>query len=228
MGSHESLDALSRAVDASSLSESAADRIRAWLTQSPYAEYRAELTDRIRRQAWQELDELFAVEIPFGTAGRRGRMAPLGTNAINARTIGETVQALATYVRQRGDCPRLTTAVAYDTRHRSREFAELAAGILAASGFHVFFFDGIRATPQLSTTVRHLDCACGVVISASHNPPTDNAIKVFWRGGAQLRPPHDAAIFALMQELGEIEAIPFADAVAAGNVEFCQEAMDAF
>ena len=105
---------------------------------------------------WQKLDDVFWTVIPFGTGGRRGAMYPIGTNAINDRTMGESVQGLADYVRaQHPSHGSLSCAVAYDTRHRSRHFAELCAEVMVAAGFRVYFLDGFRSTPELSFAVRY-------------------------------------------------------------------------
>ena len=94
--------------------------------------------------------------IPFGTGGRRGRMYPIGTNAINDRTIGESARGWPTTCVRRPVRPRrLSCAIAYDTRHRSRHFAELCAGIMVAAGFQVYLLDDYRSTPELSFLVRH-------------------------------------------------------------------------
>ena len=113
-------------------------------------------------------------------------MYPIGCNAINDRTIGESAQGLADYVKRAGRQQRpLSCAIAYDTRHRSRQFAELCSEIMAAAGFTVYFLDGYRSTPELSFAVRYKKCDCGIMITASHNPPTDNAVKVYWSSGGQ-------------------------------------------
>ena len=99
-------------------------------------------------------------------------------------------------------------AIAYDTRHRSREFAELCATIMAASGFKVLFLDDYRSTPELSFLVRYKSCDCGIMVTASHNPPSDNAVKVYWSNGAQLIPPHDQGV---IEEVARVETISVAD-----------------
>ena len=91
---------------------------------------------------WQALDDAFWTVIPFGTGGRRGRMYEIGSNTINDRTIGESAQGLADYVKQHrtGSGP-LSCAIAYDTRHNSPHFARLCAEIMVAAGFTVYFLD---------------------------------------------------------------------------------------
>lgn len=209
------------------LSRGAAEHIRAWLTQPRYAPYAPLVADHVRNRQWQILDDIFWTIIPFGTGGRRGRLYPIGTNAINDRTIGESAQGLAEYVKEQFANRQLRCAVAYDTRHRSREFAELCSEVMVANGFQVYFLDGYRSTPELSFAVRYKQCVCGIMITASHNPPTDNAVKVYWATGGQLLPPHDHGVIERVMGVTDIRRVPFGEAVASGRVVFCQEEVDA-
>jgi phosphoglucomutase/phosphomannomutase len=227
------LAALEVAQSAGKLSASAVENIQTWLMEPRYAEYAPLVLEHISACKWRELDNAFWTVIPFGTAGRRGRMYPIGTNAINDRTMGESAQGLADYVNEQmgsgewgvGNANR-RCVIAYDTRYRSRHFAELCAEIMVANGFGVIFFDGFRPTPELSFTVRDRQCACGIMISASHNPPSDNAIKAFWSSGGQLRAPHDDGVTRCVQKVSTIKRIPFAEAIASGRVKFEQDEMD--
>ncbi len=220
------LDLLERAVAAGKPTEAAAVNIRDWLTEPRYAEYAPLVAEHIADAKWQQLDDVFWTIIPFGTGGRRGKMYPIGSNAINDRTIGESAQGLADYVKEHGGGGPLSCAVAYDTRHRSREFAELCSEIMVANGFQVFFLDGYRSTPALSFAVRFKHCACGIMVTASHNPPSDNAVKVYWSTGGQLLPPHDKGVIDRVMAVEEIRRVPFAEALESGQVVYCQEEVD--
>ena len=209
------------------LSPAAAKNIRLWLTEPYLAEYAVETAAEVAAGKWKELDDAFWTIIPFGTGGRRGKMYPIGPNAINDRTIGESALGLADYVKQQVRGKPLSCAIAYDTRHRSREFAELCAEIMAAAGFQVYFLDGYRSTPELSFAVRYKRCDCGIIITASHNPPSDNAVKVYWSSGGQLLPPHDEECIDCVQRVAWIEKLPFAEGVRSGKIVFCQEEVDA-
>ena len=159
---------------------------------------------------WQVLDDVFWTVIPFGTGGRRGKMYPIGSNAINDRTIGESAQGLADYVKETlGAGATLSCAIGYDTRHRSDHFAQLCAEIMTAAGFTVYFLKGYRATPELSFTVREKKCSCGIMVTASHNPPSDNAVKVYWSTGGQILPPHDKGIIERVMNTQEIQRADF-------------------
>jgi phosphoglucomutase/phosphomannomutase len=230
----DALAQLDAAAAANKLSPSAVKNIRTWLEQPYLSEYAPQVAKHLAAEKWTELEDAFWTIIPFGTGGRRGRMYPVGCNAINGRTIGESAQGLADYVKAQvaADPARdpqrpLACAIAYDTRHRSREFAELCSEIMAAAGFTVYFLDGFRSTPELSFTVRHKQCDCGIMITASHNPPSDNAVKVYGPSGGQYVPPHDSASIDAMQSVTWIKRMPFAEAMAAGTVVYCQEEVDA-
>jgi phosphoglucomutase/phosphomannomutase len=209
------------------LTATAAENIRAWLSQPRYRDYVPEVSEHIRAGKWQQLDDVFWTVIPFGTGGRRGKMYPIGSNAINDRTIGESAQGLADYVKQAVGGKNLSCAIAYDTRHRSRHFAELCAEILAANGFKIWFLDGYRSTPELSFAVRFKRCSCGLMVTASHNPPSDNAVKAYWSTGGQLLPPHDKGVIERVMVVEEIARVPFEQALADGRVEYCQQEVDA-
>ena len=226
------LAAVAAAREAGRLTEHSAVTIRAWLTQPRYADFAAELATRIDRAAadprlWKELDDVYWTVIPFGTGGRRGTMYPVGSNAINDRTIGESAQGLAEYVRSilpTGSEP--SCAIAYDTRHRSEHFARLCAEVLLAAGFRIHFLRGFRSTPELSYAVRCTASTCGIMVTASHNPPSDNAVKVYWAGGVQVLPPHDKGIIDRVMRVDAIQRESFDAAVAAGRVRFVEETVD--
>jgi phosphoglucomutase/phosphomannomutase len=220
------LEQLETAGGEGKLSPGAVKNIRTWLTESYFVEYAAQVAEHISAGRWKELDDAFWTVIPFGTGGRRGRMYPIGCNAINDRTIGESAQGLADYVKEQVKKSSLSCAIAYDTRHQSRHFAELCSEIMIAAGFTVYFLDGYRSTPELSFAVRHKKCDCGIMITASHNPPSDNAVKVYWSTGGQLLPPHDADSIRRMQQVTNIQRISFAKGLSSGKIIYCQEEVD--
>ena len=208
------------------LTDGAVENITIWLTESRYAKYAPAVAGYISDGKWKELDDVFWTIIPFGTGGRRGMMYPFGSNAINERTIGESAQGLADYVKEVKPDGPWKMAIAYDTRHRSREFAELCSSVMVANGFEVFFIDDYRSTPELSYLIRYKDCDCGIMVTASHNPPSDNAVKVYWSSGAQLIPPHDKAVIEKVGKVDEIPTVDFNQAVSDGKVHIIREEVD--
>jgi phosphomannomutase len=225
------------AADAGHITHTALKNIRAWLTEPRYADYAPEVAQLIATGSWQILDDVFWTVIPFGTGGRRGRMFPVGSNAINDRTIGESAQGLADYVlaslSETGNAAvseklpnELSCAIAYDTRHRSEHFARLCSEIMVAAGFRVYFLQGPRSTPELSFCVRFKQCSCGIMVTASHNPPSDNAVKAYWSTGGQLLPPHDQGVIDQVMAVEQIDRAPFDAALADGRIVVCQEEVD--
>ncbi|MEX1039185.1 MAG: phospho-sugar mutase [Pirellulaceae bacterium] len=209
------------------ITPAAAENIRIWLTEPRYYRYAPQVAEHIQDGKWQALDDAFWTIIPFGTGGRRGRMYPIGSNAVNERTIGESAQGLAEYAKQSVAGP-LSCGIAYDPRHRSREFAELCARIMVANGFKVYFMDDFRSTPVLSFLVRYKKCSCGIMVTASHNPPSDNAVKVYWSTGGQVMPPHDKAIIDKVMNVQEIPLeAEFDTEVKEGKIVLCTEEVDA-
>ena len=228
MSSDALLQQVQSAVDAEKLTPGAAENLRAWLTEPRYAEYAPQVAETIEAGDWQTLDDVFWTVIPFGTGGRRGKMHPFGSNAINDRTIGESAQGLATYVKEAlGDGADLSCAICRDTRHNGERFAKLCAEVMVAAGFKVHFLRGYRSTPELSFAVRHKMASCGIMVTASHNPPSDNAVKVYWSTGGQVLPPHDKAIIDRVMNCQEIARADFDQAVADGKIVFCEEEVDA-
>lgn len=227
MSADATLALVQQAVADEKLTAAAAENMKPWLTEPRYSEYAPLVTEAVEAGDWQTLDDVYWTIIPFGTGGRRGRMHPFGSNAINDRTIGESAQGLATYVKETlGDGAELSCAICRDTRHNGERFAKLCAEILVAAGFKVYFLRGFRSTPELSFAVRHKNASCGIMVTASHNPPSDNAVKVYWSSGGQILPPHDAGIIERVMNCGEIERADFDTAVADGKIVFCEEEVD--
>ena len=148
----------------------------------------------------EELEDRFYKDLEFGTGGMRGVMG-VGTNRINKYTLGRNTQGLSDYLKQLHDKEKLKVAIAYDCRHNSKSFAKIVADVFSANDIEVFLFEDLRATPELSFAVKHLNCQCGIVLTASHNPPEYNGYKVYWKDGGQLVPPHDKAIIKVINNL---------------------------
>lgn len=148
----------------------------------------------------EELEDRFYKNLDFGTGGMRGMMG-VGTNRINKYTLGRNTQGLSNYLKQIYPNKNLKVVIAYDCRHNSKKFAKIVADVFSANGIEVFLFEDLRATPELSFALKHLNCQCGIVLTASHNPPEYNGYKVYWEDGGQLVPPHDKAIISIINNL---------------------------
>ncbi|KJD58358.1 phospho-sugar mutase [Bacillus velezensis] len=150
----------------------------------------------------QLLEDFFYKNLEFGTGGMRGEIGP-GTNRMNIYTVRKASAGLAAYIAKQGeDAKKRGVAIAYDSRHKSPEFAMEAAKTLASQGIQTYVFDELRPTPELSFAVRKLNAYAGIVVTASHNPPEYNGYKVYGDDGAQL-PPRKADI--VIEEVNAIE-----------------------
>ncbi|WHY95161.1 phospho-sugar mutase [Peribacillus simplex] len=134
------------------------------------------------------LEDAFYKNLEFGTGGMRGEIGP-GTNRMNIYTVRKATVGLAEYILSFGnEAKSRGVVIAFDSRHKSPEFALEAAKTLATKGIKAYLFDELRPTPQLSFSVRKLGAFAGIVITASHNPPEYNGYKVYGSDGAQLPP----------------------------------------
>jgi phosphomannomutase len=157
---------------------------------------------RVDRGAEADLQTRFGPEPDFGTAGIRASLGP-GPAGFNARTVARAVAATVDVLwRHVEDAPGRGVVIGHDARHRSAELAQLAAEIAVGRGFEVHRVPGPCPTPLVSHAVRAMRAAGGFMVTASHNPPSDNGLKVFGLEGAQIAPPFDAEI------RGRREALP--------------------
>jgi phosphomannomutase len=172
------------------------DQARAWLADDPDARMREELTELIEAaeagdaDAIAELDDAFAATLQFGTAGLRGKIGP-GPNRMNLVVVARAAAGLAAYLNERGGG---AVVVGFDARTDSDLFASATAQILSGAGLNAMVLPVTLPTPVLAYSIRHLGCAAGVMVTASHNPPQDNGYKVYLGDGSQIVPPADEEI----------------------------------
>lgn len=217
---------LQNALAAKRISQAAFNNISTWLTSPKCAELKPEVEKMIVAEDWQTLEDSFFTIVPFGTGGRRGKCG-IGSNRMNRVTFGESAQGVADYVsRVDAGLKERGVVIAYDTRLTSVEFSQYVASVFAANGFRVFLFDGFRPTPELSFAVRYLHTGIGVVISASHNPPSDNGFKAYWTDGGQIVPPHDQGIMDCVNEVTKINSTDFSEAVTQEKIQLIGKDID--
>ena len=143
----------------------------------------------------QEILDRFHQPLSFGTAGMRGVLA-MGTNRMNRYTVGRATQGLSDYLNEITDSG--SVAIAYDSRHQSKEFAAETASILAANGIKAYLYDRLMPVPMGSLAIRELKCSAGVVSTASHNPSVYNGYKVYGPDGCQMT---DDAANAVLEKI---------------------------
>ena len=186
--------------------------VESWLS-GPYDETtKAEIRQLIIGHP-KQLADAFYTTLAFGTGGIRGIMG-VGTNRMNPYTVRGAAQGLANYIHKQ---PQTTpnppsVLIGYDCRHHSRKFAEETAMVLAGNNIHVYIFKKLRPSPLVSFGCRYKHCIAAIMITASHNPPEYNGLKIYWSDGAQVLPPHDTGIVTevnKIKELSQVKAVSF-------------------
>jgi len=197
--------------------DSLSARAERWIADDPDERDRAEiraLLDDGGEAARAELADRFRGRLEFGTAGLRGAVGA-GPNRMNRAVVRGTTAALAGWLLAGNGGPGAAEAgvvIGCDARHRSDEFADEAARVLAGGGLRVHLLPPRNPTPLLAFAIRHLGAAAGVMITASHNPPADNGYKLYLGDGAQIVPPVDEQIEHAIEALGPLARIPVAPA----------------
>ncbi|WP_338647797.1 phospho-sugar mutase [Flavobacterium sp. KS-LB2] len=175
------------------------DAVNEWLTPTFDTATQEAITEMMTTSP-KELEESFYKNLEFGTGGMRGIMG-VGNNRINKYTLGKSTQGLSDYMHTAFPNQPLKAVIAYDCRHNSDTLAKLVADVFSANGIEVYLFSDMRPTPELSFAVKHLGCQCGIVLTASHNPPEYNGYKVYWQDGGQIVPPEDEGIINVIENL---------------------------
>lgn len=178
---------------------------------------------RLQAENPTELTESFYRSLEFGTGGLRGIMG-VGTNRMNKYTVGMATQGYANYLKKSFPGQEVRVAIAHDSRNNSRFFAETTANVFAANGIKVFLFQSLRPTPELSFTIRQLNCQGGVVCTASHNPKEYNGYKAYWDDGGQLVPPHDKNVIKEVEKIASVDEVKWGGGEA--NISMIGKDMD--
>ena len=186
------------------LLDKAEQNAKLWLQPEFDDQTRKEVQKMLNSQS-SELIDNFAVPMEFGTAGLRGIMG-VGLSKMNIYTVKGAALGIARYLRTANSKPVI--ALAYDGRKNSKEFAQVAAGVLLHEGITVHFFTEIQPTPLLAFTVRNLKLDFGIMITSSHNPPEYNGLKAYVNYGGQIISPMDTEISKQISNIPNLAAIP--------------------
>lgn len=181
------------------------EKIKPWLEKPFDKKTRDQVKALISKP--NELEDSFYKDLEFGTGGIRGIMG-VGSNRINKYTLGKSTQGLSNYLKKTFPSEPIKVVIAYDCRHNSKDFAQTVSDVFSANGIEVFLFSDLRPTPELSFAVRYLKAHCGIVLTASHNPPEYNGYKVYWSDGGQIVPPQDQEIITEIEKTN-FESINF-------------------
>ncbi|OOQ56414.1 phospho-sugar mutase [Mucilaginibacter pedocola] len=199
-------------------------KAQSWLEGNYDADVKAQIQKMIDDKAYTELTDSFYRDLEFGTGGLRGIMGP-GSNRINKYTIGSATQGLANYLKKTYPGEKISVAIAHDSRNNADLFSKITADVFSANDIHVYFFNALRPTPELSYAVRHFGCKSGVMLTASHNPKEYNGYKAYGDDGGQFVAPHDAAVMEEVAKIKSIDEVKF-DRVEA-NIQEIGEDVDA-
>jgi len=193
------------------ITEDIEKKTQQWL-ESPFDQDTQQAVQELIDSDQETLIEAFHTNLTFGTGGMRGIMG-VGTNRINKYTLGQATQGLADYLKSQFKGETIKVVIGHDCRHNSRPFAQTVADVLSANDIHVFLFEDLRPTPEVSFAIRHLNCHSGIILTASHNPKEYNGYKVYWNDGAQLVPPHDSGV------MDAVANVAFSDIKFSGNAD---------
>ncbi len=171
----------------------------------------------------EEIKDRFLLNLEFGTAGLRGVLGA-GTNRMNVYTVGKATQGLADYITSGGG--NKVVAISYDSRNRSREFARIAASILAANGVKAYIYKNLSPVPMLSFATRQYRAGAGIMITASHNPAKYNGYKVYGPDGCQMTTESADKVLEEINKLDifkDVKKIDFEEGIASGMIEYVSD-----
>ena len=172
-------------------------------TQSPFDTSTIQDVKNLKINNKLEFKESFYKNLSFGTGGMRG-IVGIGPNRVNRYTFGKNTQGISNFINK-SSSKKESVVIAYDCRNQSKELANQVADVFSSNGINVYLFSSIRPTPELSYALIKLKCICGIVLTASHNPPEYNGYKVYWKDGGQIVPPIDKKL------IDEINSVKFTD-----------------
>ena len=147
-----------------------------------------------------DFEDSFYKELEFGTGGMRGIMGE-GPNRVNKYTFGKTTQGICNFLKKESNEKNISVVIGYDCRNNGKELQQTVSNIFSSNGIKIYTFDSIQPTPLISFAVRELNCDCGIVLTASHNPPEYNGYKVYWKDGGQIVPPIDKKLISEINKI---------------------------
>ena len=204
--------------------------VQSWLDQDPDEATRTELSDLLTRAQSGEAEAIAAVEsafagpLTFGTAGLRAALGP-GPSRMNRIVVQRAAAGFAAWLRAHGHTGG-SVVIGFDARHNSEVFARDTAEIMAGAGFHALLADSPIPTPVTAFAIKHYGAVAGVMVTASHNPPTDNGYKVYLGDGSQIVPPTDTEI---AHEIEVVSKEPVGAIARGEDIEFIgEELIDAY
>jgi phosphoglucomutase len=191
-----------------SLDSDIQDKVDQWLNGNYDDQTKETIRQKLNEEKYDELSDAFYKEMEFGTGGIRGIMG-VGPNRVNKYTFGKATQGLSNFLKRNYSGEDIKVAIAHDCRNNSESLAQVVADVFSANGIHVYLFDGLRPTPELSFAIRALNCHGGVMLTASHNPKEYNGYKAYSAYGGQLVSPQDQQVMEEFQKIDSIDDVQF-------------------
>lgn len=185
-----------------------AQKVNEWLNGAYDEASKNEIKTMLEADDTVALTDAFYKDLEFGTGGLRGIMG-VGSNRVNKYTLGMATQGLSNYLLKTYPDEQVKVVIAHDNRNNSDLFAKVTAEVFSANGIYVYFFEGLRPTPELSYAIRELGCHSGVMLTASHNPKEYNGYKAYGSNGGQLVAPHDKNVMEEVRKISDISEIKF-------------------
>ena len=182
------------------LSEKVKEKYLKWLNSNRISDEEKII---LKNMSEEEIDDAFFKDIEFGTGGLRGKMGP-GTNRINAHLIKKLSIGYGNFLIKSNLDLSKGVVISHDNRKNSRKYALLVSDSLNEIGINTYIFDSLRPTPELSFAVRAVKALGGIMITASHNPKTDNGFKLYNEVGTQLVPSEIEPIINEINLLGDV------------------------
>jgi phosphoglucomutase len=192
----------------SALDPAVKSKIDSWLSGAYDDEIKAEIRKMLDNEQNSELTDAFYKDLEFGTGGLRGIMG-VGSNRVNKYTFGVATQGLSNFLKKTYPDEQIKVAIAHDCRNNSDTLAKVVADVFSANGIKVYFFEGLRPTPELSFAIRELGCQSGVVLTASHNPKEYNGYKAYGSDGGQFVAPYDKMVMEEVQQINDVSEVKF-------------------
>lgn len=202
------------------------DPYTSWST-SPFVD--DDMKQQLQAMSVEEREDAFYQNLEFGTGGMRGVLGP-GTNRLNLLTVRRAAKGIAQYIKKQGESSKERGfVIAFDNRRMSKEFSREVASVVAEAGVRVYLYEEPRTTPQLSYSVRTLNTFMGMMITASHNPPEYNGLKVYGEDGAQLNLEDAEQVVDTINQLDgpeTLEPASFQTFLNSGRIQFIGEKLD--
>lgn len=131
-----------------------------------------------------------------------------GPHRMNRAVVLRAAAGLVAHLQSNGAQPHDLVVIGHDARHHSETFARDTAEVVSGAGMRALLMPRPLPTPLVAYAVRELGAVAGVMVTASHNPASDNGYKVYLADGAQLASPTDRVIATQIAAVGALAEIP--------------------